>query len=58
MRQRGHMREFKGLIASDAQVQAWLGEYQILTEAAPEQARLERFVLARPAGARGAAPTH
>jgi hypothetical protein len=33
MRQRGHMRQLKKLIGRDAQVQAWLGEYQIMMDA-------------------------
>jgi MoxR-like ATPase len=44
LRQRGQMRAFKRLISKDAQVQAWLGEYQIMMDAPAEAARLEQFV--------------
>jgi hypothetical protein len=44
LRQRGQMRAFKRLIGKDAQVQAWLGEYQIMMDAPAEAAKLEQFV--------------
>jgi len=46
LRQRGQMRAFKKLIGQDAQVQAWVGEYQIMMDAPADVARLEQFVTA------------